>query len=307
MLKIKNYKEIIEEKDGIRLLGVSHFHPQHIFECGQCFRWNRVHQDDPTKFEGIVHGKVLQVSMDKETVTISNLTKEEFLETYVYYFDFHRDYGEIKKQLKKDRILDEAVVFGYGIRILNQDPFETMISFILSSNNLIPKIKEGIRRISEAYGSEIHHQGQLYYAFPTPQQLRGATEDDLRSLGVGYRAKYIYTTTKMVAETLEMMENVEPNLYEFKNLSGADCHKALLTYAGVGPKVADCIMLFSMGKTEAFPVDVWVKKAMTHFYGSTEKNLLNTRAFGQNLFGEYAGFAQQYLFYYTREKKIILK
>ncbi len=305
-MKNQNYRNLEEEKDGIRLLGVTHFHPQHIFECGQCFRWNRVEEDDSSKYWGVVHGKVLQVSMEEDTVFIRNLTKKEFLDYFAHYFDFQKDYGAIKKVLKKDPILDTAVDFGYGIRILNQDPFEILISFILSSNNLIPKIKEGIRRISQAYGHEIQHEGQVHYTFPTPNELQNATEEDLRSLGVGYRAKYIHATTKMVVEALDQGDNLQPNLYELKNLSTELCHQALLAYSGVGPKVADCIMLFSMEKSEAFPVDVWVKKAMAHFYGSTEKNLLKTRAFGQNLFGEYAGFAQQYLFYYAREKKIEL-
>ncbi len=307
MKESRNYMNLVEEKDGIRLEGVTHFYPQHIFECGQCFRWNRVDEKDGTKYLGVVQGKVLQVDMDEDNIFIRNLTKKEFVDDFAYYFDFYRDYGMIKQVLRKDTVLEEAVNFGYGIRVLNQDPFEILISFILSSNNLILKIKEGIRKISQAYGEEIHYEGQIHYAFPTPKQLSLATEDDLRSLGLGYRAKYIYNTTKMVVEALEGVTEGKSSLYELKNLSTEECHEALLRYSGVGPKVADCIMLFSMEKSAAFPVDVWVKKAMTHFYGSTEKNLLKTRVFAQNLFKEYAGFAQQYLFYYAREKKIVLK
>lgn len=306
MIKTRNYKELVETKEGIYLYGITHFHPQHIFECGQCFRWSRVDPENPLLYEGVVHGKVLQVSLEDDTVFITNLSEKEFLEDFYGYFDFHRDYGVIKEELKKDPVLEEAVDFGYGIRVLNQDPFEILISFILSSNNLIPKIKEGIRRISQEYGDKILDHGKAYYAFPTPEQLSVATEEDFRNLGVGYRAKYIYASTKMVVESLAKEGNSTPSLYELKDLSAGLCHKALLAYAGVGPKVADCVMLFSMDQSEAFPVDVWVKKAMAHFYGSKEKNLLKTRAFGQKLFGVYAGFAQQYLFYYAREKKIVL-
>lgn len=310
MINNQNYRELLEEKDGIRLLGVTHFHPQHIFECGQCFRWHRINEDDNSSYKGIVHGRVLEVSLEEDTVLISNLTKTEFLKDFHHYFDFNRDYGLIKQVLKEDPVLEEAVDFGYGIRVLNQNPFETLISFILSSNNLITKIKDGIQKISQEYGRKITHEddtGDAYYAFPTALELSKATEEDLRKIGVGYRAKYIYGATKMVVDAQRDMEKLGPDLYELENMTSEQCHKALLAYPGVGPKVADCVMLFSMGKTEAFPVDVWVKKAMAHFYDSKENNLLKTRAFGQNLFGPYAGFAQQYLFYYAREKKIVLK
>lgn len=307
MIKNQNYKELVEEKDGIRLLGVTHFHPQHIFECGQCFRWHRIKEDDNTSYQGIVHGKVLQVSMEEDTVFISNLTEKEFLKDFHHYFDFNRDYGLIKQVLKEDPVLKEAVDFGYGIRVLNQDPFEILISFILSSNNLITKIKDGIQKISHDYGSKITHEDDAYYAFPTALELSKATEEDLRKIGVGYRAKYIRGATKMVVDAQKNKGKLAPDLYKLENMSSEKCHKALLAYPGVGPKVADCVMLFSMGKSEAFPVDVWVKKAMVHFYDSKENNLLKTRAFGQHLFGSYAGFAQQYLFYFAREKKIVLK
>lgn len=307
MIKNQNYKELMEEKDGIRLIGVTHFHPQHIFECGQCFRWHRIKEDDNTSYQGIVHGKVLQVSMEEDSVFISNLTEKEFLKDFHHYFDFNRDYGLIKQVLKEDPVLEGAVDFGYGIRVLNQDPFEILISFILSSNNLITKIKDGIQKISHDYGSKITHEDDAYYAFPTALELSKATEEDLRKIGVGYRAKYIHGATKMVVEAQKNKGKLAPDLYKLENMSSEKCHKALLAYPGVGPKVADCVMLFSMGKSEAFPVDVWVKKAMAHFYDSKENNLLKTRAFGQNLFGPYAGFAQQYLFYYARENKIVLK
>lgn len=307
MMKNQNYKEIVEENGSIVLKGVTHFHPKHIFECGQCFRWHRINEHDEMTYQGIVQDKVLEVHMDEDRVTMTNLTKTEFLEEFHHYFDFTRDYGEVKQELQKDPILREAIDFGYGIRVLNQDPFETLISFILSSNNLISKIKDGILKISQAYGKRISHEGKFYYAFPTPKELSEASEDDLRKIGVGYRAKYIHLATKMIVESLENQIELTPNIYQLKNLSPELCHKALLDYPGVGPKVADCVMLFSMEKSEAFPVDVWVKKAMAHFYGSKESNLLKTRAFGQELFGSYAGLAQQYLFYYAREKKIVLK
>ncbi|MFH5835572.1 DNA-3-methyladenine glycosylase family protein [Proteiniclasticum sp. C24MP] len=312
-----DYKAVEILENEIRLRNVKNFHPKHIFECGQCFRWNRIDADDETRFQGIVHGKVISVSLRDTDVHLENVNIDEFNGFFREYFDLGREYEEVKKELRKDPLLKEAVKFGYGIRVLNQEPFETLISFILSSNNLIPKIKEGIRKISEKYGKEIASAGEKHYAFPTPEELSQATEKELRDLGVGYRAKYIYETVQAIrrAEILREQEKAsvlteeekEDLLFDLKSISILPqdlCHKALQRYSGVGAKVADCVMLFSMKKEEAFPVDVWVKKAMMHFYGAEGTNLPKIRAFGQNQFGKLAGIAQQYLFYYARENKI---
>lgn len=312
-----DYKAVEILENEIRLRDVESFHPKHIFECGQCFRWSRIHEEDETSFRGIVHGKVIRVHLRGQDVHLENVKMEEFNSFYKEYFDLGRDYDKVKKELRKDPLLNEAVKFGYGIRVLNQDPFETLISFILSSNNLIPKIREGIRKISEKYGKEIFFEGESYYAFPTPEALSHATEEELRGLGVGYRAKYIYETVQAVREaelikeakktralTEEEKQKLAYDLSMISELPEEECHKVLQRYSGVGAKVADCVMLFSMKKVEAFPVDVWVKKAMMHFYGAEGTNLPKIRAFGQKQFGSLAGMAQQYLFYYARENKI---
>ncbi|WP_312654437.1 DNA glycosylase [Proteiniclasticum sp.] len=312
-----DYKEIEERENGILLKGVKNFHPKHIFECGQCFRWNRMDKEDEERFQGVVHGKVIRAYLTGQDVFLENVTREEFEDFFKEYFDLNRDYDKIKRVLRKDPLLKEAVAFGYGIRVLNQEPFETLISFILSSNNLIPKIKEGIRKISMNYGEEIIYEGETHYAFPTPKELAGASVEELRALGVGYRAKYIYDTVQAIrrAELIRESEGMrdlsdeeklflEDDLISIAALPHDQCHKALQRYTGVGAKVADCVMLFSMKKKEAFPVDVWVKKAMVHFYGAEGGNLSRIRAFGQKQFGELSGIAQQYLFYHARENKL---
>ncbi len=312
-----DYKEIEERENGILLKGVKNFHPKHIFECGQCFRWNRMDKEDEERFQGVVHGKVIRAYLTGQDVFLENVTREEFEDFFKEYFDLNRDYDKIKRVLRKDPLLKEAVAFGYGIRVLNQEPFETLISFILSSNNLIPKIKEGIRKISMNYGEEIIYEGETHYAFPTPKELAGASVEELRALGVGYRAKYIYDTVQairraeMIKESIGMRDLsdeeklfLEDDLISIAALPHDQCHKALQRYTGVGAKVADCVMLFSMKKKEAFPVDVWVKKAMVHFYGAEGGNLNRIRAFGQKQFGELSGIAQQYLFYHARENKL---
>lgn len=311
-----DYKEVEVFEGGIVLKGVKHFHPQQIFECGQCFRWTSQNMEKD-HYLGIVEGKVLEVKLVENDVYLLGITKEDFQSFFRDYFDLSRDYGKIKGALRKDPLLEKAVSFGFGIRILRQDPFETLISFILSSNNLVPKIREGIRRISEKYGQSIQYEGETYDAFPTPEALSRATEEELRELGLGYRAAYIEKTAKLVykaslqkkekekrALTPEEREILSYDLASISALPTEECLKALMRFPGVGIKVADCVMLFSMEKTGAFPVDVWVKKAMVHFYGAEPKSLPKMRSFAKEKFGYLAGFSQQYLFYYAREKKI---
>lgn len=312
-----DYKEVTSVEGGVMLRGVKNFYPSHIFECGQCFRWNRVLKEDDSRFIGVVKGKVIEVFTKDENAIILNINKDEFKESFEDYFDLKRDYTSIKKKLGKDPILSSAVDFGYGIRILNQDPFEILLSFIISANNGIPRIKEAVRKISLNYGKELSYKGEKYYSFPTPRELRDVSEDDFRALGVGFRGKYLYHSTQKVNAALDSIEakeerelsNLEKDslkyhLEDIKSLDHNLTHKALQEFMGVGPKVSDCVMLFSMKKKEAFPVDVWVKKAMNHFYGVNVKSLPKIREFGQEKFGENAGFAQQYLFYYARENKI---
>lgn len=311
-----DYKEMEVFDGGIALKDVKHFHPQQIFECGQCFRWTSQNMEKD-HYLGIVDGKVLEVKLVEDDVHLHGITEEEFLGFFRDYFDLPRDYGKIKGVLRKDPLLKKAVAFGFGIRILRQDPFETLLSFILSSNNLIPKIREGIRRISELYGDPILYEGETYYAFPAPDALAKATEEELRAIGLGYRAAYIEKTAKLVYEasllkiekerralTPEEREILSYDLASISALPEEECLKALMRFPGVGIKVADCIMLFSMRKTGAFPVDVWVKKAMVYFYGAEPKSLPKMRSFAKEKFGDLAGFSQQYLFYYAREKKI---
>lgn len=312
-----DYKKVTSIDGGVMVEDVKNFYPSHIFECGQCFRWNRVKDEDDSRFIGVAKGKVIEVYSKGKDAIILNINKEEFEKTFEDYFDLKRDYRSIKKELGKDPILSSAIDFGHGIRILNQDPFEILLSFIISANNGIPRIKEAVRKISLNYGKELSYKGEKYYSFPGPRELRDVSEDDFRALGVGFRGKYLYHTTQKVNEALDAVEakksrelndfekeNLKYYLEDIKSLDHNLTHKALQEFMGVGPKVSDCIMLFSMKKKEAFPVDVWVKKAMNYFYGVNVKSLPKIRIFGQEKFGENAGFAQQYLFYYARENKI---
>jgi N-glycosylase/DNA lyase len=283
---------IIETKDKIIIKNKSDFEPKHIFECGQCFRWY-VENDIYTT---IHHGKVLKVKKEDEDIILFNTNIEDFKNIWYDYFDLGTDYGKIKKELSKDPILEEAIKFGKGIRILNQEPFETIISFIISANNQIPRIKKSIELISQNYGESIGvYDGKEYFSFPTAEVLASIDEKELEDNNkVGYRAKYIINTSKMIAEK----EIDITNLFE---LPTKEAKEILMKLPGVGPKVSDCVLLFAFNKNDAFPVDVWVKRVMEYFYLKEDTKLKDISIYAEEKFKDLAGFAQQYLFYYARE------
>jgi len=287
--------------NAIVIKDVRNFELAHIFECGQCFRWYR---EEKGSYIGVAYGKVIEVEKANNDVILHNATEEDFKNIWGEYFDLYRDYGEIKH---KDDLLAKSVEFGHGIRLLKQDSFEMIVSFIISANNRIPMIKRAIKNISEKWGDPIEYKGSIYYSFPTVEQLKNATEEELKACGVGFRAKYIKDTVNKIYEnSVEQSEQYkkEYDMLWIKNQQDDICHKMLQNYSGIGAKVADCVMLFSMEKYSAFPVDVWVKRAMQYFYLAPDVSLKKIRDFGRKKFGELSGFAQQYLFYYARENKI---
>jgi len=191
-----------------------------------------------------------------------------------------------------------SVSFGHGIRILKQDEWEILVSFITSANNRIPMIKKAIEGISENYGEFIgEYRGKKYYSFPSPEKLYRLNEEDIAFKGVGFRGKYILNAAKIVVDK-------EVDIYNLKDLDTDSAREELIKFPGVGPKVSDCIMLFSMDKADAFPIDIWVKRVMEYFYVEEGTSLKKVQQFAKEKFGPLAGFAQQYLFYYARELKI---
>ena len=241
-------------------------------------------------------GKVINVKQEGDKIYLDNTNKEDFENIWYDYFDLGNDYEEIINKLKvMDEYLEKATEFGEGIRILKQDGWEMLISFIISSNNRIPMIQRAINNLSKNFGTHIgEYRGQDYYAFPTPEQLNKASQEEIRACSTGFRDKYIKSTTQIVND-----ENI--NVLDYRNLSTEECLKELLKFNGVGPKVGDCIALFGMQKYDTFPVDVWVKRVMQEFYVDEDLSLTKIRKFGIEKFGELSGFAQQYLFYYARE------
>lgn len=287
--------KVISHGDAVWIQDVTDFCPQHIFECGQAFRWNR----DKRGYIGIVGDKVIRADYHEEEqmLVLENCTLEDYHHVWKHYFDLDRDYGKLKKQLSSDEIMKDAVQYGRGIRVLNQDPWETLISFIISANNNLKRIQGIIEKLSIKYGREINWDGNCCHTFPTPGSLAFAREEDLKACGCGYRGSYIKKTARMVVDGLVLP-------YQLKHLPYEEAHKALLGCSGVGDKVADCILLYSMEKTEAFPVDVWMKRVMEYFYVGQPASAKQIKSIAAKRFGKVAGLAQQYLFYYAREKQI---
>ena len=291
-----NYNAI-EKDNQIVIKNMMDFEPKHIFECGQAFRWH-VEEDD--SYTAIHKSKVINVKRDGKDIIFSNTNMEDFENIWYDYFDLGRDYGEIKKELSKDPILNEAIKFGEGIRILNQEPYETTISFIISANNQIPRIKRSIELISQKYGESIgSYNEKEYFSFPSSEILASIDEKELEdNCKVGYRAKYIVNTSKMI-------KNKEIDLDKLFQLPTETAKEILMRLPGVGPKVSNCILLFSLDKNEAFPVDVWVKRVMENLYFNENTSIKKISAYAEENFGSLGGFAQQYLFYYARENNII--
>lgn len=289
-----DFDMVKEIEKGVVVKNVHNFELKDIFDCGQCFRWNR---EENGNYIGVAFGKVIEVERKEKDVVIYNINEEEFRNVWAEYFDLYRDYSEIKEELSKDTLLKKSVDFGSGIRLLKQEPFEILLSFIISANNRIPMIKRCINRISKKAGKKIEYSGREYYAFPTVERLHEFTEENFEECGAGFRAKYLKST-------VDKIYSGEFNLNHIKSLNDDECHTELKKFMGVGPKVADCIMLFSMQKYSAFPVDTWVKKAMMKFYVAPDVSLKKIRDFGRDKFGNLSGFAQQYLFFYARENNI---
>jgi N-glycosylase/DNA lyase len=288
--------KINEIQNGLLLEGVKHFDAKHIFECGQCFRWNREEDDSYT---GVAYGRVLNVKSDydKGTVILNNTNLKDFEDIWYKYLDLGRDYGLIKNELSKDETLRSATEYGRGIRILNQEPWELLISFIISANNNIPRISKIINVLSQTFGESISYAGKTYYSFPTVDKLGTAEREQIDLCRAGFRCKYIYQTSMMINKG-----DVELEKVALLDINAA--RKELLRLAGVGPKVADCIMLFSMQKHEAYPLDVWVKRVTEYFYIHQDVSMNIIQDFAREKFGNLAGFAQQYLFYFARDQKI---
>lgn len=272
------------QKDKIVIFDTKEFNPKHILECGQIFRYKKLNDTDYMVFSD---DKLANIKKQENTYIIQTKNVDYFQ----HFFDLNTDYNAIKNQLANtNQTMKDATNFGEGIRLLNQQPFETIISFIISANNNIKRIQGIIERICQKCGTDMG----TYFSFPSPQQLASQSVDDLRALGLGFRAEYVYQTTKSLL-------NYDLNTLYQKNTE--QLLEFLCGLKGIGPKVADCIALFAFGKMDCFPVDTWIEKVYkTYFDSATEQvSRKQIRQKLTNIFGNLSGYAQQYLFYYKRE------
>lgn len=274
--------------------GLKDFDLRHIFDCGQCFRWNETGENT---YLGVAIGKALKIKQQGDSIILFDTSKEDFENIWYDYFDLGRDYGKIKRTLAKDDIMKTATKYGEGIRILNQDLWETVVSFIISSSNNIPRIKGIIERLCAMYGNEIEYMGEIYYTFPDCYTLAKLTREDLAPIRAGYRDKYILDAAQKFADGTLTDKYI-------RSLPTPEAKKALLSVNGIGEKVANCILLFGLQRTESFPVDVWIKRIMEYCYFDGETAIPVIAALAEEKFGDLGGFAQQYLFFYAREEKI---
>lgn len=270
------------QKNNIIITELKDFDIRHILDCGQTFRYEKLNE-----------GQYRVYSKDKTcSVTQSDgkaVIECKDIEYFVNYFDLQRDYGEIKQKLKGKPFMTDAIEYGHGIRILNQDRWEMLISFIISANNHIPRIKGIISRLCASLGENMGD----YYAFPTPKAMASKDEDFYKALGAGYRAKYLAVTARQVADDFD--------LDEIDSMDGNAANKRLCSLMGVGSKVADCILLFGYHKQDVFPVDTWIKKVYKDIMGDSvaDNNIIRRKLI--DIYGEYSGYAQQYLFFNKRE------
>lgn len=263
-----------------------YFKSKDTLECGQIFRYQK-EAGAYTVFSKDNIAILKDTGNDVEIV--SNDTN-----FFKSYFDLSKDYGKIIDRLKINALMEQAIEFGKGIRILKQDPFETLISFIVSQNNHIPRIKSIIERLCERLGQKKAFNGITYYSFPDPATMSKQTVDFYREIGAGYRAEYLTDTATKIANGFD--------LESLHSLDSSAARKKLCTLLGVGPKVADCVLLFAYNKQDVFPVDTWIKKVYyEHFDGN--KNIISGIKISEyftDIFKDLSGYAQQYLFYFKR-------
>lgn len=268
----------------IKLFNIDHFRLEDTFLCGQCFRWRK---DDNGVFYGVVENHAVKMYyFDENTIYVESSNPD--LIYWSRYLSFSTDYNVIEEALSGDEALKKCISAGKGIRILHQDLWETLVSFIISANNNIPRIQKIIEKMCELFGEEIDFGGKKYYGFPTAQKLASLSLEDLAPIRAGFRDKYILDAANKVASG-------EIDLEKIKLMNDADAKAELMKIKGIGSKVADCILLFALSRYKTFPKDVWIKRIMENEYGVSEKEIDN---FVSEKFGNWAGIAQQYLYYY---------
>lgn len=276
-------------------LKVNTFNLKYTLECGQCFRWKQVEENT---FIGVIQDRVIKIKQAGDMLYIWSNEKGNLEQVIKHYFDLNTDYAKIEKDIAKiDENINLAVKYSTGIRILNQPLFETIISYIISANNNIKRISRSVNEISKMFGTKVEFEGEEYYLFPTLDQLASCTNEQLLKCGLGFRARYVVHDVEEFIAKPNIIKNLE-------NMTTKEAQEVLLQLMGIGPKVADCIMLFALRKREVFPVDVWVKRIMEKLYFKKNTSLKTIREYAKENYGKNSGIIQQHLFYNVREGKL---
>jgi len=271
--------DIIAEDKQLKIKITDDFDPVKIFECGQCFRWNALEDGD---YVGVVRSAAARVHFENGTAYIKATGGDVLL--WSDYFDLETDYAGIRAGLCVDDYMRRCSQSGAGIRILRQEPWEALCSFIISQCNNIPRIKGIVERLCANFGERIEFEGREYYSFPEAEKIALLSEKDLSVIRAGYRAEYIIAAARSAVSG-------ETDFELLDKMDAVSAKKEIMKLRGVGSKVADCFVLFGLHKLNAFPIDVWMKRAIAEHYG---------KSFSPGIFGDYAGLAQQYMFHYAR-------
>lgn len=272
--------ELKSINNDLYIYKTQNFDLEQTLDCGQAFRWERCENN---VWKGVAGDKKLEIYRDNDAVILKNTTIEEFENFWKHYFDLDRNYGEIIDKVSLDPTIKKAIEIAGGIRILNQDPWETLCSFIISQNNNIPRIKGIISRLCENFGE----RKEGFFTFPKAEKLSNLKVEDLAVLRCGFRAKYIIDAAKKTTDGTV-------DLNSLKNMPYDEALNELIKIKGVGPKVADCTLLFGLSHIEAFPKDVWIKRAMETLFANGLPDCAK----------DYAGIVQQYIFHYSRMTKL---
>lgn len=280
-----------EDNGNIIIENITDFSISQTLECGQCFHFYKIGEEE---YIVIAYDKMLHIRQEESTLIFYNTNLYEYKEVWEKYFDLNRDYSAIKKYLiDRDKTLIPAIEDKYGIRILNQEFSETLMSFIISQTKQIPQIKQVVKSISDRFGKLVgEYDNVKYYAFPDIDALKKITKEEFLECKAGFRAEYLVEAAKFL--------KYEMNEEYFKKFTYEEAKKELTSIKGVGEKVANCVLLFALGYRNAFPVDVWIKRTMEDLYFHKEAKAADIQKFGEDLFGEYGGYAQQYLFYFGK-------
>ncbi|MBE5938584.1 MAG: hypothetical protein E7265_11245 [Lachnospiraceae bacterium] len=274
------------------IISVSEFDIRQIADSGQCFRINKLdaaRATDAVKYSVIHEGKYLEVCQKNSSLVELSCDEEEYEKIWKPYFDMDTDYKKIQNMIdSEDKFLLSAAEYGSGIRILKQEPWEMIISFIISQRKSIPAIKSSIEKLCKMCGDRIEVSNGEYYAFPDAYKVASLSLEHLNSCGMGYRSGYISSVARQVAQG-------DIDIYAWNSLSDDELLSELLKLRGVGAKVAGCVMLFGYYRVAAFPKDVWINRALSEYY---------PKGFPFELYPSCAGIMQQYIFNYMRKKRL---